>query len=138
MPIFTVCYAANLSSRLYPNIFFCISLVMLLSYLLFFVHHLRVLLYRSNLMIIIFYEMYLTMTGCFSLNQLDWTHIRLTLRRFEHCVRLLNQWGSQLCSFAVSIVYVHVRNSDIFSEIASINIISNFISFIHFRFCVPV
>lgn len=36
------------------------------------------------------------------------SHIQVTLNKFGDCVCLLIQLGSQLCSFAVSIVYVCV------------------------------
>jgi hypothetical protein len=76
--------------------------------------------------------------GLFLPQSIQLTHIRITLHRFEHCVRLLNQLGSQLYSFAVSIIYVYPSGFDI-SEIKSVNDISEFqISFIRFRFRVPI
>jgi hypothetical protein len=59
--------------------------------------------------------------GLFFPQSLKLTHIRITLCRFEHCVRLLNQLGSQLCSFSVSIIYVYIRDSNVLSEMASVN-----------------
>jgi hypothetical protein len=36
------------------------------------------------------------------------TDIRITLFQFEHCICLLNQFGSQLCSFVVNMMFVTV------------------------------
>ncbi|CAF4137121.1 unnamed protein product [Rotaria sordida] len=49
------------------------------------------------------------------------THVRVTLRKFDDCLRLLNQLGSQLCSFAVSIIHVIKKDEDILSQIKSIS-----------------
>ncbi|CAF4430877.1 unnamed protein product [Rotaria sp. Silwood2] len=48
------------------------------------------------------------------------TDVSITLKELPDCVRLLNQLGSQLYSFTVSIVDVCVGNIDITSEIESI------------------
>jgi hypothetical protein len=51
------------------------------------------------------------------------THIRLTLRYLDNCIDLLNQLGSQLHSFAVSLTYPGPRRySNAISKIASVNI----------------
>ena len=51
------------------------------------------------------------------------THIRVTLRFFDECIHLLNQLGSQLHSFTVSLVNPGPRrNSNAISRIASVNI----------------
>jgi len=51
------------------------------------------------------------------------THIRITLFYLDDCIHLLNQLGSQLHSFAVSLVYPALRrNSNPISRIASVNI----------------
>ncbi|CAF3704826.1 unnamed protein product [Rotaria socialis] len=49
------------------------------------------------------------------------THIRITLFKFEHCICLLNQLGSQLCSFAVNVMFVSASDAGIFSKIKSIS-----------------
>ncbi|CAF2171608.1 unnamed protein product [Rotaria magnacalcarata] len=50
------------------------------------------------------------------------THIRITLLFLDDCIRLLNQLGSQLYSFAVSLPYPSPRqNSNAMSRIASIS-----------------
>ena len=51
------------------------------------------------------------------------THIRTTLLYLDDCIDLLNQLGSQLHSFAVSLAYpAPRRNSNAISRIASVNI----------------
>jgi hypothetical protein len=51
------------------------------------------------------------------------THIRITLLFLDDCIHLLNQLGSQLHSFAVSLAYPTLRrNSNAISRIASVNI----------------
>ncbi|CAF3562076.1 unnamed protein product [Rotaria socialis] len=49
------------------------------------------------------------------------THIRITLFKFEHCICLLNQLGSQLCSFVVNVMFVSASDAGIFSKIKSIS-----------------
>jgi hypothetical protein len=49
------------------------------------------------------------------------THIRVTLNDFDNCIRLLNQLGSQLHSFAVNITYTVIRERDTTSRMASVN-----------------
>jgi hypothetical protein len=56
------------------------------------------------------------------------THISITLRQFYHCVNLLNQLGSQLHSFAVSIVHIRLcENLDV-SQLISVNNFLHFVS----------
>jgi len=51
------------------------------------------------------------------------THIRVTLFYLDDCIYLLNQLGSQLHSFAVSLAYPALRrNNNAISRIASVNI----------------
>jgi len=55
------------------------------------------------------------------------THIRITLREFDDCIRLLNQLGSQLQSFAVSFVFPCLRqNSNTISRMTLVNICFQF------------
>ncbi|CAF1467634.1 unnamed protein product [Rotaria sordida] len=49
------------------------------------------------------------------------THIRVTLRYFDDCIHLLNQLGSQLYSFTVSLVYSSIRESNMISRMTSIS-----------------
>ncbi|CAF1294371.1 unnamed protein product [Rotaria sordida] len=58
--------------------------------------------------------------GLFFPQSIQLTHIRITLREFDLCVYLLSQLGSQLCSFAISILFVSVHKVNI-SQIASIS-----------------
>ncbi|CAF1044018.1 unnamed protein product [Rotaria sordida] len=48
------------------------------------------------------------------------THVSVTLRELSDCVSLLNQLGSQIYSFTVSIVHVYRGNEDIISQLDSI------------------
>ena len=49
------------------------------------------------------------------------TDVRITLRSFDDCLRLLKQLDAQLCSLSVSIVHVHAKDSaHILSEIKSV------------------
>jgi len=55
------------------------------------------------------------------------THICVTLRRFDDCIHLLNQLGSQLQSFAVSLVITRLqRDSNTISRMTSVNICFQF------------
>ncbi|CAF2904111.1 unnamed protein product [Rotaria sp. Silwood2] len=49
------------------------------------------------------------------------THIRITLCRFDHCIRLLSQLGVQLYSFSVSIVQIVIGDVDIMSRMVLIS-----------------
>ncbi|CAF4473209.1 unnamed protein product [Rotaria sp. Silwood2] len=49
------------------------------------------------------------------------THIRITLYEFPDCVHLLNQMGTQICSFSVTILCVDRSEVDIISKIRSIS-----------------
>ncbi|CAF1686998.1 unnamed protein product [Rotaria magnacalcarata] len=49
------------------------------------------------------------------------TYIRITLFEFKHCICLLNQLGSQLCSFVVNMMFVSVPDVSIFAKIKSIS-----------------
>ncbi len=55
--------------------------------------------------------------GLFFPESINLTHIRIILFQFEHCICLLNQFGSQLCSFVVNVMFVSVPDVDIFSKI---------------------
>ncbi|CAF4026433.1 unnamed protein product [Rotaria sp. Silwood1] len=46
-------------------------------------------------------------------------HIRITLCRFDHCIRLLCQLGIQLYLFSVSIAEIRIDDVDIMSKMAS-------------------
>ncbi|CAF4673560.1 unnamed protein product [Rotaria sp. Silwood2] len=48
------------------------------------------------------------------------SHVSVTLFKLIDCVRLLNQLGSQLHSFNVSIVHIYLDDEDIISEIESV------------------
>jgi hypothetical protein len=48
------------------------------------------------------------------------THIQITLYYFEHCINLLKQLGSQLCSFTVSVIFVTILYVGILSQIESV------------------
>ncbi|CAF3802849.1 unnamed protein product [Rotaria sordida] len=48
------------------------------------------------------------------------THVSITLRQFHDCVCLLNQLGSQLHSFSVSIVHVRLDENNSISQLTSI------------------
>jgi hypothetical protein len=50
------------------------------------------------------------------------TYIHVTLWHFDDCILLLNQIGSQLHSFAVSLVYTSLRKNDTISRMRSVNI----------------
>ncbi len=50
------------------------------------------------------------------------THIRVTLHCFDDCIRLLNRLGSQLHSFAVSLVHTSILESNTVSQMTSVNI----------------
>jgi len=52
------------------------------------------------------------------------SRIQITLDQFGDCVHLLTQLGSQLRSFAVSIVDVYVQKADTISQISSVSNIS--------------
>jgi len=55
------------------------------------------------------------------------THIRVTLRHFDDCILLLTQLGSQLHSFAVSLVFTHLRrHSNIIPLLIPVNICFQF------------
>jgi hypothetical protein len=58
--------------------------------------------------------------GLFFPQSIQLTHIRITLNEFDDCVYLLNQLGSQLCSFTISIVHVHLHKVDM-SQIISVS-----------------
>jgi hypothetical protein len=62
--------------------------------------------------------------GLFFPQSIQLSHIQITLNEFDDCVHLLTQLGSQLCSFAVSIVDVYVQKADIISQISSVSNIS--------------
>jgi hypothetical protein len=63
--------------------------------------------------------------GLFFPQSIRLTHIRITLNYFRDCVRLLNELGSQLCSFTISVVYVrHDDKFDTISQIASVSNVS--------------
>ncbi len=49
------------------------------------------------------------------------THVSITLRELPDCVRLLNQLGSQIHSFTVSIIHAYVGNEDVISKIESVS-----------------
>jgi hypothetical protein len=49
------------------------------------------------------------------------THVSVTLRELPDCVRLLNQLGSQLHSFTVSIVNAFQGDENIISELESVS-----------------
>ncbi|CAF2974481.1 unnamed protein product [Rotaria sp. Silwood2] len=59
--------------------------------------------------------------GLFFVHSSQLTHIRVTLCRFDHCVRLLNQLGPQIHSFSVSLVHVRIGDVDIISKMTSIS-----------------
>jgi hypothetical protein len=59
--------------------------------------------------------------GLFFPESIHLTHIRITLFQFEHCIYLLNQLGSQLCSFVVNVMFFFVLDVDIFSKIKSVS-----------------
>jgi hypothetical protein len=52
------------------------------------------------------------------------TDVSITFREFPDCVRLLNQLGSKLHSFAVSITHVYRGDEDIISQIESVSYVS--------------
>ena len=54
------------------------------------------------------------------------THIRISLLNFDQCIHLLNQLGSQLHSFIVTIVLVSNYQSPALSKIRSVSRISGF------------
>jgi len=54
------------------------------------------------------------------------THIRITLRYFNDCVRLLNQLGAQLRSFDVSFTHTNMRQYMKMSRITSVNVCFQF------------
>ena len=49
------------------------------------------------------------------------THLRISLWNFDQCVHLLNQLGSQLHSFTVTIGYVFENEPNITPEIISVS-----------------
>ncbi|CAF1578875.1 unnamed protein product, partial [Rotaria magnacalcarata] len=59
--------------------------------------------------------------GLFFPQSIRLSRIQITLHRFGDCVRLLTELGTQLCSFAVSIVHVYLQKADIISQISSIS-----------------
>ncbi|CAF1230576.1 unnamed protein product [Rotaria magnacalcarata] len=59
--------------------------------------------------------------GLFFPQSIRLSRIQITLNRFGDCVRLLTELGTQLCSFAVSIVHVYLQKADIISQISSIS-----------------
>jgi len=61
--------------------------------------------------------------GLFFSQSPNLNHISITLSQFHDCVHLLNQLGSQLYSFAVSII--HVRLSEKFD--AQMPLVSSFL-----------
>jgi hypothetical protein len=54
------------------------------------------------------------------------THIRISLWNFDQCVHLLNQMGSQIHSFTVTIVHISEHQPDLISNIRSVSKISRF------------
>jgi len=54
------------------------------------------------------------------------THVSVTLRGLPDCVCLLNQLGSQLQSFTVSIEHVYQDDEDIISQIESVGYMVQF------------
>lgn len=56
------------------------------------------------------------------------THISITFRRFDDCVRLLNQIGAQLHSFDVNIMHVHLSQG---LDLSQISLVSNLILFFY-------
>ncbi len=58
--------------------------------------------------------------GLFFPQSIQLTHIRITLNEFDDCVYLLNQLGSQLCSFTISLVHVYLHKVNM-SQIISVN-----------------
>jgi hypothetical protein len=48
------------------------------------------------------------------------THIQITLSQFDQCIRLLNQFGSQLQSFSVTLAHLGLFNWSMF-EITSVS-----------------
>jgi hypothetical protein len=64
--------------------------------------------------------------GWFFPQSIQLTNIRITLYYAVHCIGLLNKLGSQLCSLAVSVMYVTVPYVGILSQIESVSNISLF------------
>jgi hypothetical protein len=54
------------------------------------------------------------------------THVSVTLRQLPDCVRLLNQLGSQIHSFTVSIIHAYRGDENIISQIESVSCMSQF------------